>query len=280
MIVAQELAPSYAVYSLTGGYIAELSNGVGWGYATSAAFDPQGHIWTTDWYTNSIYEFSKDGTYLGSVSNSDIAGAVGIAFTVNGYPMVNDRDLAKVCEITGGTNECITGLGVPRGIATEGNYAYVSAETAGVLNRYSWDGSDWILDFSTGGLIRPRGVAIDANGYVYVAARTIPDIDHPDANEIWRFNPDLTGGIRWIDFGAGGYGANGIAFDDAGNLYVVNYFQNNITRYDSNGQNGTVIVSGLNSPSGLAIGEWAPEPSTWMMLGLGLGALLLRRLRR
>jgi hypothetical protein len=74
------------------------------------------------------------------------------------------------------------------------------------------------------------------------------------------------------------YGPEGIAFDSNGNLFVAmeygspsNYFTGYIEEFDSSG-NGSVFASGLHQPTFIAV--QVPEPATWVLLALGIGALL------
>lgn len=76
-------------------------------------------------------------------------------------------------------------------------------------------------------------------------------------------------------------GANGLKFDNNGDLLVSSYFQNRIVRFDTDsGAPGTVLTSGhpLNGPLDLVVLA-VPEPETYAMLlaGLGLLGFVVRR---
>lgn len=70
-------------------------------------------------------------------------------------------------------------------------------------------------------------------------------------------------------------GANGLIFDNNGELLVSSYFENQIVRFGSDsGSPGIVFTSGhpLNGPLDLVVLA-VPEPSTYAMLLAGLGLL-------
>jgi hypothetical protein len=94
----------------------------------------------------------------------------------------------------------------------------------------------------------PIGLAIDSQGYFYVALQT--------ANKIKRYNANGTGGTNFIT------GLNrpcGLAFDSSDNLYVANSVSNNVLKYNSSGTLLTTITNaGFNQPCAIAfnnIGE-------------------------
>jgi hypothetical protein len=96
----------------------------------------------------------------------------------------------------------------------------------------------------------PIGLAIDSQGYFYVALQT--------GNKIKRYNSDGTGGTNFITSGLNG--PCGLVFDTSGNLYVANRFNNNVLKYNSSGSLLTTITSvgNFNEPCAIAfnnIGE-------------------------
>jgi sugar lactone lactonase YvrE len=81
--------------------------------------------------------------------------------------------------------------------------------------------------------------------YVSDAAGNPPDavekIDSGGNRSIFALGGD-TGRPLW--------GAEGLAFDSSGNLYVASYDNGNVVKYDGNG-NATIFASGLLQPTGL-----------------------------
>jgi hypothetical protein len=189
------------------------------------------------------------------------------------------------------------------------NSAYVSAilklNSQGVLVN-SWR---WLFATSSGPL-QPTGLAFDSTGNLFVTDYS--------GNALWSISPsgvptkitpmsvnplglafDKQGNLfvgnlsSWtIDkvtpsfavstFASGIDDPQGLAFDAAGNLYVANSPNDavgtTLTRITPDGT-ASVFATGLNRPAYIAV--QVPEPSTWVMLVLGVGALLGNlRLRR
>ena len=78
-----------------------------------------------------------------------------------------------------------------------------------------------------------------------------------------------------------------VTFGLDGNLYIADYFANQVVRYNPAGQFIDIFVSpganGLNGPSYIAFGpniSAVPEPETYAMLLVGVGMLGFAALRR
>jgi hypothetical protein len=115
--------------------------------------------------------------------------------------------------------------------------------------------------FASSGLDEPEGLAFDSSGNLYVANKGLHTIE--------KFNSSGVGTFFAPSLGA----SFGLAFDSTGNLYASNLGDGTIEEFNANGV-GTVVASGLDYPSGLAFEEMIPEPSTWAMVALGIGAVL------
>jgi DNA-binding beta-propeller fold protein YncE len=99
-----------------------------------------------------------------------------------------------------------------------------------------------IADFYTHG----PGLAVDNANNIYCLTNT---------TEIAKFSP--AGGVPSPfanDPGASYYNANaeGMDFDSAGNLYVANYYNDTVMKFDTNG-NGTIFASGLDAPTDVVV---------------------------
>ncbi|MGA2327552.1 MAG: SMP-30/gluconolactonase/LRE family protein [Bryobacteraceae bacterium] len=280
LVVAQEAQTTVSVFALNGVLLTTLSPTGGFTFPTAAAFDSSGHVWVSDYVTSTLYEFSIYGVYMGYITGPGIVNPVGLAIAADGDLLVVDRNSGKICEVnpTTGTTvgTCISVTSFARSVAVNGNEVYVGSEGAAVVDQYTVGLPGTFVWDASAAALYPRGIAIDSSGNVYVSAADAPNGDG-FANEVVQFNSALGGESVFAD---GFQAANGLAFDPAGNLYVVDYSAGTITKFDSSGTNLGTVVTGLTHPSGLAEGEWGPEPGTWLMLALGLGALALRRRRR
>jgi DNA-binding beta-propeller fold protein YncE len=170
------------------------------------ATDATGNIYVADSGNHRIQKFDSNGNYLSQFgqrgsSYGDFEGPRGIAIDAAGNIYVVDA----------------------------GNYR---------IQIFTNAGSHIRTIYGTGGdpqrLLGPRGIAIDAAGNIYV---TDPSLE-PNRDIIRVFNS--TGGyIR--SFGPTGsadgylYGADGIAIDATGNIYVADTTNNRVQKFDSNG---------------------------------------------
>ncbi len=114
--------------------------------------------------------------------------------------------------------------------------------------------------FASSGLNNAKAICFDNSGNLY--ASNFGD------GTIERFNTNGVG----TTFASGLSSPWGVVVDKAGNLYVANQGNNTIEKFNTNGV-GTTFASGLETPVGLAF-ENIPEPSTWAMVALGMGAVL------
>lgn len=105
-----------------------------------------------------------------------------------------------------------------------------------------YNSSGAILQTLTSGIDFPQGLAIDANGNVYVANYAY--------GTVWQFGPG--GNLITSSFISGLNSPIGLAINN-GDLFVANQNGNTVSEYDLNGNlvNAT-FASGLNTPRGLA----------------------------
>jgi len=103
-----------------------------------------------------------------------------------------------------------------------------------------------------------------------------------ERGNIWEYTPSGTRSL----FASGLSYPIGLAFNNAGDLFVANYGYyggNSITEITPNGSQ-SIFASGLNGPTALAFqGETlpVPEPSALGLLAIGMfGITLLRRHQR
>lgn len=130
-----------------------------------------------------------------------------------------------------------------------------------------------------GALDSPQQIAFDAVGNVYIASfgRTT------GVSSVQEYAPDGTF-LRTIgttpNTNATG-GAEGVAVDKSGNIFVSFLNSGTIEQFNAAGVDQGVFASGLASPAYLQLTPQAvPEPGTFALAGAGLVALAVRHLAR
>jgi len=111
----------------------------------------------------------------------------------------------------------------------------------------------------------PIGLAIDSQGNIYAA--------NNDNLTIEKFTPQ---GVGSVFASTGSYGAYGLAMDSADNLYAAIYSGNQILKFAPDGTSSVFA----NTASGPGYIAFVPEPSSWAILTLAIGARLTLRQRR
>jgi glucose/arabinose dehydrogenase len=247
------------------------SSGVGTGFTSSGLncpvgliFDSAGNLYAANYNGNNIEEFNSSG--VGSVYASGVANPGALVFDNGGqmFAVCGGNSVLRIVS-GGGTLFARTRGPTPIGAAFDksGNL-YVSVQVfpgSGFeyIEKFSASGTDLGV-FANSGLDYPTFLAFDKNGNLYVA--------NDGNNTIEEFN---TSGVGHVFARSGLDGPQCMAFDSAGNLYVANENNNTVEEFNTNGV-GSVFASGLNAPCGLAI--QVPEPSTWAMVAMGIGAVL------
>jgi sugar lactone lactonase YvrE len=242
------------------------------GLATPAglAFDGQGNLYASlnaDSVSNgNITKFAPNGTPTQVANPLNTPGE--LAFDSSGNLKVGAQGNMAVYSVnvnSGAVSTFVTlgpGSDVIHGLAydSSGVLYVANALNGGSVSEYNPDGSfKGPLANSIDG---PSGVAIAPSGKIYVASA--------NNGYIYSFNPDGSGQTT-VAFGLST--PVGLAFDSAGNLFVA---EAGAGRVDEIGPSGIVSVfaSGLSGPWALAF-EPVPEPSTWALLGLGVGMVTL-----
>jgi DNA-binding beta-propeller fold protein YncE len=198
----------------------------------------------------SILRFSPTGECLGNFAlTSYRSGPVGLAFDHTGNLYVANHGNNTIHRYSSnGTDLGIfanTGLSMPTGLAFDSaGRLHVCNYGDGSLNIYAATGD--LLSRTTTGLLNPIALALDANDNIFVSTPNI------GANSgVFRFSPD---GRQKTLFATGiDLDPRGLAFDQAGNLYVANQLGNTVQRFTSDGVSlGTFASTGLKDPFALA----------------------------
>jgi sugar lactone lactonase YvrE len=221
--------------------------------------------------TPSIEEFDSSG--IGSVfTTSGLSFPTALAFDKSGNLYVANDGNNTIYKFTpNGTGTVFAtaaaGLDDPAGLAfdTNGNL-YVSNFNNTVLE-FNSSGTSSV--FATSGLDNPGCLALDSSGNLYVA--------NGGNNTVEKFNASGIGSTfaSYSTNGLAQYlqGPIGLAFDSSGDLFVADHLSESILEIDPAG-NMSLFASGLSAADYLAIE--IPEPSSLLLLGLGLGLSAFR----
>ena len=172
-----------------------------------------------------------------------------------------------------------TGLAQPNGLAFDkaGNL-YVANTQNGTIEKFTSGGVGSLYANTLSTTDAPARLAFDAAGNLFVADFTGGNIEKI-----------TTAGVASIFATAGLVRPNGLAFDSSGNLYASNASPTNtVVKFTPAGvESPFASGGGLNSPTylqftsdaGVPLALPFPEPSSFLLAGVG-GIALLRRSRR
>lgn len=211
------------------------SGGIGFG---GVAFDQDGNIYVADSGNHRIQMFAPDRTFITAwgedgFQDGELRSPVAIAVDRQGRVYVSDRGAGEIdifdprrVSLSSAQSPWIAswdGLGAPVGIAIDGDgNVWVADEGSTKVLKFSPSGerlATWdqygVLD---GMLINPSGIAVDAQGRVFVSDRD---------NRVQIFAPDGKFLASWGNYGSaeGQFnGPYGVTVDDDGNIYVAEDF--------------------------------------------------------
>jgi sugar lactone lactonase YvrE len=232
------------------------------------AVDPSGNVYIADSINNRVYKITSGGTLStfagtgaevdwfsappaitpGPATSADLAGPSDVAVDASGNVYVAVTDSRQIVKITPeGTLSIVAGTGT-----WFDPFAFPPSEP--VLTPGTATGVD---------LNRPRGVAVDAAGNLYIA-----DTGYQQILKV------TTGGTLSVVAGTGSYGAptpgaatssalgfpSGLAVDSSGNLYIADSGSRKILKVTSG---GTLSIFAGTGSSGLP----TPGPATSSKLG-------------
>lgn len=253
------------------------------------AFDRSGNLFVADSGNGTILRFNSNGS--GSVFASGLNDPTGLAFDNSGNLYVANQGDGTIWQFgsDGNGSVFVSGLGLnvdPTYLSFDGSgNLYVSGTHA--IEMFDANGNQSTI-FSAFNYV--YGLAADSSGDLYASLQNAGSITRVlgSGGPTMPLSYPFTVNPFQID-------PAGLAFDGSGNLYAT-FIQlgaggqlsdagGAIMEFDSNG-NGTVLATGLNGPEYIAVQntltvphpQFVPEPSTWIMMIVGLVAFGSRRL--
>ncbi len=265
---------SVSAYDLgTAAFLGNLVPLAAYDLPDAIAVDPAHNVWVADAGADRVVEFDGSAHQV-AVYDTQTGSAVsptGLAVDPAGnvYASVLNGTIQK---ISGGT---VTTIGtVPfqaRGIAYDPYNAllYITTQWGGDIYTMPLTGGPATLFAAGLGSGNLRGLAF-GNGNLYVSDTTYSHT----AGAVYQFTGSSNSPVL---FAGNLQGPNYIAIDPAGNLYIAEYYGNDVVKFAANGAGYGAYITGLHGPSGIAI-DPAPEPAT-LAATIG-GVLLLLAVRR
>lgn len=247
--------------------------GSGLNYPYGLAFDTDGNLYVGNTGgglqgSDTIEEFDSSGN--GSIfTSTGLSYPTGLAFDSSGNLYASNIGNNTIEEFnSSGTGSVFataaSGLDLPEGLAFDSNGNLYVANYNDTILKFSTNGVASV--FAGSGLSNPRGLAF-YGGDLFVA--------NAGNNTIEEFNSSGQGSIftstNLLSFPVG------LAFDSSGDLYVANTFTGSVDEFNASGI-GSVFASGLGNAGYLAIE--VPEPSSFLLLGLGISALAFSHRRQ
>jgi hypothetical protein len=203
-----------------------------------------------------------------AISGSNLYVASAGAF---GGSSGNDNGTVGVYDATTGIgHNILTGLNETRGLAVYNGNLYVGSFGSNTISEYNALTGVQNLSFSITGLNDPGNIVI-TGGDLFVTNVGAGTVGEYDASTGMAINASLITGLTNPD---------GLALTPSGDLLVANYTNNGaVAEYDTSGNRLSAnYLTGTSYTSAIVD---APEPSSWALIALGFGTLMMvSRLRR
>jgi len=243
------------------------------------AFDHDGNLFFVDWLTSTIRKATPDGQITEFFNTGGVPA--GLAFHPDGSLYLADEgdDIHGLMRITpdGETTILVNEYeGVPLNGANDlvldaNGVVYFSdpwrtslENPVGGFYRYFPDGTLEQLDT---GLAFPNGVALTKDGSAVILAETM-------RNRLLRYAIDADGTVgprtHWVDTYEPS-GPDGMAFDDAGNLYVAHFNGSAVDVLDSHGHFVRNIA--IPGPSVTNVAFGGPDGKTLVITEVETGTI-------
>jgi DNA-binding beta-propeller fold protein YncE len=214
-------------------------------------FDSAGNLYLANQYDNNVAKFSSNGIFASSFASSvdgptglgfDSAGNLYVAnYYANSITKVAPNGAASTFATDPGDGSVLSG---PEGVAVDsaGNVYVVDSQTA-EIEKFNTSGTPSTFASTINGSFGP-GLAFDKAGYLYVEVPA----PGPAYYKIAKFAANGSSTTFITDPGNGSVlnAPYGMAFDSAGNLYVVNTGNSTIEKFTTNGTASLFANNNLN----------------------------------
>ena len=237
------------------------------------AFDRAGNLYVANGGNNTIEKFTPGGVGSVFASGGLLNSPDSLAFDSLGNLYVANRNSIERFTPGGvGSIFATNGVNGPRGLAIDSsNNVFVSNQaTLGseFIEKFTPGGVGSVFATTANGVNNPRGLAIDSLSNVYLV--------NASDQKVIKFTP---GGLNSVYYNGNGVNTPvGLAFDGNDILYLANRDGLNILRIPPGTFSAEVFATESVAPYFLAFRSTAvPEPSTFALLGVGMGFALVAR---
>ena len=246
------------------------------------AFDPSGNVYVSNGPSNSISKFDSTGNFLSTIGSSvTLADPAGLAVDSQGNLYAANfgvsagvsSTIAKFDPAGVFVGAISNTVNRPFGVLVDAaDNLYVGNWFTNNISKFDSSGTFQTTLGDSNNIDGPMGLVKDSGGNLFVA-----NLNSPIGSNVAKFDPaGLFSG--YLGETANLTNPSALAIDSAGNLYLSSGISNTamISKFDSLGalQFSWTIPS---VPNTMAIA--VPEPSSVVLLLLGVGALLALRVR-
>lgn len=232
------------------------------------AFDSIGNLYICNYGGGTVSKVARDGTL--TTLATGLSNPAGIAINnTTGEIFVAEFGADRVIKI--GTNLVVSTFATTVGPDSLAFDSLGNLYTANLKTDFTGDtvtkmNSLGNTSIFASGINTPNGLAFDTFGNLFVSnlqGNSITKIDSFGISSLWAYSLTLLDGPA------------ALAFDSESNLYVANFAGGNITKISADGQTLSNFATIGNTPIGLAF-DTVPEPSTIVLLGLGVCVIVMR----
>jgi hypothetical protein len=219
--------------------------------STGLAIDSAGNLYVVDASNNLVEKYTSAGINLGVFANTNLSQPYGIAIDGADNVYVVNNSIGSTVERFDPSGKYLgvfarTNLFFPTGIAIDSSNNVYVANAPGYIEKISANGSDEGVYVS--GLNQPYQLTFDNFGNLFAACA--------GAGAVEKINPGGGGFTNWVSVNE----AIGIGFDCNNNLYVVDYADNHVEKFQPNGFALGSFATGLLSPWMIAINKKSGSP--------------------